>query len=424
MSYGFKNCNLYVRVYLLVVASIVPLSAALKRTFPMRRLFLVANTFFLVGVVLDAIAPVFWILLLGRAVQGFGTGIALPLMYNIILEQVPRSKIGMMMGVGTLITGIAPAIGPTYGGLIVSLLSWRWIFIILLPVLMFLLVLGALCVQQSSKLASTHVDAPSIALIVVAFVGLVFGMSNLGTTVFLSLKVDGSLIVGTVALLLFTHRSNRLTYPVLNLRPFIILAFTEHVIGFWLFQMCSLGLSFVLPNYLQLVNGVTALAAGLIVLPGAAVGAVLAPISRQLYDHFGARRPIQVGVSFAVLGVLGLFLAGNQISNGIIIVFYLVYMLGVGLSFGNVLTNALAQLGPTQQADGNAIMTTLQQIAAAMGTSLASAVVASGQAARTIQTTGTALGSHWAMAMLVGFVVIGQVTLTLALRPHKQSFKV
>ncbi|ALT47858.1 transporter [Lactobacillus delbrueckii subsp. bulgaricus] len=65
---------------------------------------------------LDALAPNFVILLLGRAIQGLGTGIALPLMFNIILEQVPADKIGLMMGFGNLITGVAPALGPTFGG--------------------------------------------------------------------------------------------------------------------------------------------------------------------------------------------------------------------------------------------------------------------------------------------------------------------
>lgn len=73
-------------LYLLVVASMVPLSATLKRRFKTKNLFLVAISFFIIGVALDGIAPAFWVLLLGRAVQGLGTGIALPLMFNIILN--------------------------------------------------------------------------------------------------------------------------------------------------------------------------------------------------------------------------------------------------------------------------------------------------------------------------------------------------
>ena len=104
-------------IYLLVVACVVPLSAYLKRSFRMKTIFLVANLLSILGVLIDFIAPSFGFVVLGRLVQGMGVGFALPLMFNIILEQVPSRKIGLMMGVGTLITAVAPAIGPTVGGL-------------------------------------------------------------------------------------------------------------------------------------------------------------------------------------------------------------------------------------------------------------------------------------------------------------------
>lgn len=112
-------------IYLLVIAIIVPLSAPLKMGFPTKKIFITANLLFIVGVSIDICAPDFPLLLLGCAIQGVGTGIALPLMFNIIMEQVPSQKIGMMMGFGNLITGIAPAVGPTFGGIIVSSLGWR-----------------------------------------------------------------------------------------------------------------------------------------------------------------------------------------------------------------------------------------------------------------------------------------------------------
>lgn len=110
-------------IYLLVIAIIVPLSALLKRSFRTKPLFLTAVTFFILGVIIDALAPTFPVLLTGRLIQGLGTGISLPLMFNIIMEQVLRQRIGLMMGFGNLITGIAPAVDPTFGGIIVSSLG-------------------------------------------------------------------------------------------------------------------------------------------------------------------------------------------------------------------------------------------------------------------------------------------------------------
>ena len=134
--------------YLLIVAIVVPLSATLKQNFKTKSLFLCANLMFILGVVIDSIAPTFPLLLLGRMIQGLGTGIALPLMFNIILEQVPIHKIGTMMGIGTLITSVAPAIGPTFGGSVVSSIGWRYIFICLLPLLVVSLILGIFNIQQ------------------------------------------------------------------------------------------------------------------------------------------------------------------------------------------------------------------------------------------------------------------------------------
>ena len=121
--------------YLLIVASIVPISAYLKRRFRTKTLFVTANLLFMVGLIVDALATNFPLLVAGRIIQGCGTGIALPLMFNIILDWAPADQKGTLMGVGTLITAIAPALGPTFGGIIVSQLNWHWIFMLLIPVL-------------------------------------------------------------------------------------------------------------------------------------------------------------------------------------------------------------------------------------------------------------------------------------------------
>ena len=100
-------------IYLLTISIIVPLSANLKAHFKTKKLFITANLLYLSGLIIGACAPNFEFLLLGRIVEGLGTGIALPLMFNIIMEQVPKSRVGVMMGIGNMITGIAPALGPT-----------------------------------------------------------------------------------------------------------------------------------------------------------------------------------------------------------------------------------------------------------------------------------------------------------------------
>lgn len=117
-----------------------------------------ALCFFTVGIIIDAVAPSFSVLLIGRVVQGIGTGIGLPLMFNIILEQVPASKMGMMMGVGTMIPAIAPAIGPTFGGLVVTRLGWRFIFILIIPVMILTFIVGMMTIEQKSEVRRSSFD--------------------------------------------------------------------------------------------------------------------------------------------------------------------------------------------------------------------------------------------------------------------------
>ena len=103
---------------LLTVAVSIPLSAYLIRNVSEKNLFVSSNLFFLLGVILDSSAGNFELLLAGRILQGIGTGLALPLAMHIILEHVPLEKRGFMVGVATMTTCFAPAIGPTYGGII------------------------------------------------------------------------------------------------------------------------------------------------------------------------------------------------------------------------------------------------------------------------------------------------------------------
>ena len=272
-------------IYLLVVAIIVPLSALLKRSFRTKPLFLTAVTFFTLGVIIDALAPTFPVLLTGRLIQGLGTGISLPLMFNIIMEQVPRQRIGLMMGFGNLITGIAPAVGPTFGGIIVSSLGWRWIFYILLPFLLVSLLLGTWGIQQKTATARQHFDMLSCLLIAVMFIGLVVGFSNLATLPLLSWPVGGAILIGLLAMGLLSWRSLSITTPILDFHLFGNRRFAGHVLIFFLTQMCSLGFAFLLPNYIQLANHNTALLAGLVVMPAGFGGALFAPVGGRLLDQ-------------------------------------------------------------------------------------------------------------------------------------------
>lgn len=392
-------------IYLLVISVVVPLSAVLKSSFKTKQLFICANLLFFLGLLLDALAPNFPLLLLGRATQGLGTGIALPLMFNIILEQVSAEKIGFMMGFGNLITGVAPALGPTFGGLIINHLGWRYVFCFLMPLIVLSFCLGLYGIQQKSPIVKITPDLLSIVLIAILFGGVIYGFSKLSSG---SLQLTLlPILIGLAALGLLLIRSKKVAQPILHFEILKNKSFSLQLFGFLLIQLCSLGNAFLLPNYVQMVNGGTATLAGLATMPAGIAGALMSVVGGRLYDEKGARLPIMTGVSLIVIELLAFACLSGHMSNWLICLVYIIYMTGMGMTIGVVMTNALASLKPELSAQGNAFLNTIQQFAGAIGTSLTSAIVAFSQSqAGSKGPRPTALGTQHAFIFLAILAVI------------------
>ena len=406
-------------IYLLVVACVVPLSAYLKRSFKMKTIFLVANLLSILGVLIDFIAPSFGFVVLGRLVQGMGVGFALPLMFNIILEQVPSRKIGLMMGVGTLITAVAPAFGPSVGGLLTAHFGWRSIFLVQFPILLASLIAGIRSIEQKSEVQRESLDILSLLATIFLFLGLILGLHGVADHAFFSFSVLGWLLIGILGLVLLIWRSTTLDKPIINLSILKNRKLTGHIIAFFSFQLGSLAMSFLLPNYVQLVNHSNTTSAALMLLPGAIIGAGFAPFSGIILDKMGARKPILIGAILIVLAQLLFSLFGLSLSNTLILVFYMIFMTGLGVSFGNVMTNGQKQLSLDQRADANAIFNTLQQFAGAVGTTLASLIVAMSQANHKIDfAQATAQGSRNGFMVLFALAIFQLLVLVSVVKKN------
>ena len=365
--------------YLLVLAVIVPMSSYLKKRFYMKTLFTAAVCLFIGGTVMAAAAPVFAVLLAGRIIQGIGTGIALPLMFNIVLEQVPRKKLGLMMGIASLITAMAPAVGPSIGGLIVSNFGWRMIFIALLPLLMISFALGVCSIRQVTEVRKQPFPFWDCLLLAAGFACLIFAVSMASGSGWLSLPVLSLIGACVLCVVAFCRRSLRTEIPLIDVRVFRCFPFSFSVMAIVLIQFICLGLGFLIPNYAQLVSGQDAFLAGCLLLPGCLIGAALSPVSGKILDRFGAKKPILAGNLFIVVALVCFSLSGARLTTGVIIVFYMFFAFGQGASVGNSMTNGLRQLPKEQNADGNAVINTLQQLAGAVGTSVVTTIVASSQ---------------------------------------------
>ena len=361
--------------YLLVLAIVIPASAYLKQRFMSRRLFLFANLVFLLGTVMGYFSPTFSVLLLGRLLQGLGTGVALPLMFNIVMEQAPKDRIGMMMGAATLVVAMAPAVGPSVGGMIVNDYGWRMIFLSLLPVIVFSLLCGLASIRQSSVLGQPSFPFFSYLLLAAGFSCFLMAASLAGSLGWGDSEVLGLFAASFLLLGIFCRRSLREAAPLLHLQTFGNLPFALSVVSLLLLQFICLGIGFFIPNFAQIVLGENAFVAGCILLPGCLLGALLAPVSGRLLDRFGARRPILLGCFFVLCSVSLFYGYISHATAGILTMIYVVFTLGQGFSSGNIMVSGLNRLPHNLKADGNAIFNTLQQLAGAIGTAIIATVV-------------------------------------------------
>ncbi len=389
-------------IYLLMISIVVPLSTYLHRNFSIRSLFFVSNMAFLAGLITDFLAPNFTILLLGRLLQGIATGIALPLMFHIILTYAPLNQRGTMMGLGTLTTSIAPAIGPTYGGILTSNLSWHYIFIFLVPVLLFSLILGLYAIPKNKVIKTGRLDLLSLLGLILLFSGSLIFLSLLGKPISWL-----SLLIGASGALVFYRRTIKLEQPLLKLTVFKNKAFRLFLFSFLVYQFLLLGISFVLPNFIQIVQDQSAFIAGLAMLPGAAIGAILSPISGKILDQLGPKKPILIGLVLATIGWFALMLLLGISPLWGLIAGHVFYMIGLGLSYSNLMTTGMNTLPSELQNDGNAIFNTLQQFSGAVATSLVAVVINFFQthSSKSYQ-AATTIGSQVALGILLILLLI------------------
>lgn len=395
--------------YLLAIAIIVPLSAYFIRNFSSRTLFIVSNILFFMGIIIDSFAGALPILLTGRVLQGLGTGIALPLMFHIILTKSPMEKRGVMMGIGTMTTSIAPAIGPTYGGILMGTLGWRAIFWFLIPLALVSFGLGLYAMPKEHVERFEKFNLGAFVFLGVGLSSLLLAIEQLSISWFI-----GSLI----ALIVFYYLNKR--RMLLNLNVFKNSVFDRLLYGVLIYQAMFLALSFILPSFIQIGLGKSSTVAGLFMFPGAVTGAILGPISGRILDKIGPVKPIVFGLSASTLAMTSLAIAFQWEQIWIFLGLHVLTMIGSGMAINNLMTATLSQLDENLSADGNSVMNTLQQFAGAASTAIAARLFAMGQASDAVH--GAMIGGRHGIILLAVLFVIALILFITTIKLLKQQW--
>lgn len=398
--------------FLLTMAVVIPITGFLLQRFPTRPLYIAAMSSFVVGTVLAASAPGFEVLLGARVIQATGTAVMLPLLMTTVISLVPARERGKRMGNIGIVISVAPALGPTIGGLILAILPWRFLFLFVLPVAIATLVFGILRMRSTNETRPNRIDVISVVLSVVGFGSLVFGFSRI------SEASDGALgqtltiiAVGLAVIAAFVWRQIALQRggtPLLDLRVFKERIFTAATAMFVVNMLAMFGSIILLPIFMQNVLGLSVLQSGLMLLPGGLAMGLLAPVIGRAYDRVGPRALLLPGTALVATAMWGMsFVLTPNAHWAIVLACHLVLSGGLALIFTPLFSASLGALPRRLYSHGSAIVSTMQQLAAAAGTALfvsvmtAIAVTHSSSAATAVEAEAAGMRG----AFLVGAVL-------------------
>ncbi len=356
--------------FMLVNGILIPTTAFLIQKFSVRRLFLVAMGLFTLGTILAGFAHAFPLLLTGRMVQASGSAIMMPLLMNVMLTSFPVEKRGAAMGVFGFVLMGAPAIGPTLSGWIIEHYDWRMLFHFVTPIAVVIVLIGFFVLKDKKDKVDIRLDLFSLLLSSLGFGGLLYGFSSAGSKGWDSPQVYGTIIVGALSLVSFILRQYKLDRPMLEFRIFRYPMFALSSVISMALTMAMFSAMLLLPIYVQTIRGISPIDAGLMMLPGAILMAVMSPITGKLFDKYGGRVLAVIGLIITTVTTYYFSKLTLDTSYTHLMILYSVRMFGISMVMMPVSTNGLNQLPRRFYPHGTAMNNTLQQVSGAIGTAL------------------------------------------------------
>ncbi|MGG3466973.1 DHA2 family efflux MFS transporter permease subunit [Neobacillus pocheonensis] len=356
--------------FMLVNGILIPTTAFLIQKYSVRNLFLTAMGLFTIGTILAGFAHVFPLLLAGRMIQASGSAIMMPLLMNVMLTSFPIEKRGAAMGVFGLVLMFAPAIGPTLSGWIIEHYDWRMLFHFITPIAIIVILIGFFKLKDKKDKIDMRLDFLSVVLSSLGFGGILYGFSSAGKEGWDSPEVYGTIAIGVISLVLFILRQLKQERPMLNFKIYRYPAFALSSAISMVVTMAMFSGMLLLPIYVQTIRGISPLDAGLLLLPGAIVMAIMMPITGKLFDKFGGKALAIIGLTITVVTSYMMSKLTLDTTYPYLIFLYTLRMFGMSMVNMPVTTNGLNQLPARFYPHGTAMNSTMQQVSGAIGTAL------------------------------------------------------
>ena len=365
-------------VFQLVMGVMVPLTAYLTRRFSTRQIVIASMVVFTIGSLFAWLGSSFVLVLAGRLLEAVGTGVMWPVLQITVFSIYPLSRRGMAMGTVGMAMSVAPAIGPTLGGVQTDLNGWRSIFLTLTVIGVISLLLAIFGLRNfGTRDASAKADFFSVGLSIFGFGGLMFGFTNIESYPFTHPMVWLAMLIGVVGIVWFVlrqiHGARRQSAdpskqpPLLNLSVLKNKSFTVGTVTAALSFFAFSSIMVIMPLYIQDCRGYSATISGLVMLPGAFGQCIAQFFGGKALDRFGARPVALIGSITLLFGTIMMSLISMTSWIWWVSSWQFVRQIGMGFVLMPITTWSLNCLEPEEVSAGSAVTNTVRQIAGAIG---------------------------------------------------------
>jgi EmrB/QacA subfamily drug resistance transporter len=363
--------------YTLSLAAVIPLSGWASRRFGAKNVWLFSILMFTLGSALCGFATTTTELIAFRVLQGVGGGMILPVGQLMMATAAGPRNMGKITAITGVPSMLAPILGPTIGGAILEVASWRWIFFVNVP-LGIIAILGGLrlIARSQPKRDAESLDYVGLVLMVTGLPLLTYGLAEIGSAgTFASSKVIVPIILGLVLIAAFVWHALRVKRPLLQLSLYRRPTFSAAAACLFLVSAAMFGSLVLLPLYWQEIRHMSVIDTGLLSSPQGLGMAVLMPFAGKLADRHGGGVLAVIGVVITTLFTLPLALVGAHTSTPFLMVTMFLRGTGIALCFVPTMTAAFASLKQSELSDATPQLNVMMRVGGSMGTAILAVVL-------------------------------------------------
>ncbi|UOR10298.1 MDR family MFS transporter [Halobacillus amylolyticus] len=355
-------------IFMVSMGMTMPLTGYFGDRFGKKKVYMVGLCIFIIGSLCGVFSQTLGMIIFSRAIQGMAGGLMMPIAMALIFNSFPRNERGLAVGVYGVAAMVAPAIGPTVGGLIIQFLDWPWLFAFNIPFGLIGLILSSKFLERTETNPTKRFDYIGFLIITLGIGSILYALGR-GRSV--DTLVDPLNIVlvtgGLSALILFVFYENRQDDPLLNLSVFKVPTYTVSIL---VTSSASIGLFsgiFLLPLLIQNVYELSAVMTGLLFLPAAVASGIFMSIGGRLLDKKGPKYVVPPGLAIMAAATLGLGML--QLSTPYWLILALNTIRGLGMGMGNMpaTTSGMNAIPESLVAQGSAMNNIIRQISSSLG---------------------------------------------------------